>query len=81
MDISYYYITHIPIKNFSQTNINSMKFMGNVLYINEKDALYHGMNLLLLRFKDNIDKKFMYYNLKINNILFKWFAGQLIKHR
>lgn len=68
----------IRIGDILLTNINSMKFIGNVLYFNEKDTLYHGMNLLLLRFKDNIDKKFMYYNLKRNNILFKKMACQAV---
>ena len=57
-----------------------MKFIGNVLYFNEKDAMNHE-NLLLLRFEDNIDKRFMYFNLKRNNNLFKkWLVKQLIKH-
>ena len=56
------------------TNINSMKFIGNVLYFNTNETLYHGMNLLLLRFNKNINKKFMFYNLKRNNILFKKMA-------
>ena len=60
------------------TNINSMKFIGNVLYFNEDNTLYHGMNLLLLRFKSIFDKKFMYYNLKRNNVLFKKMACQAV---
>ncbi|MBR0472306.1 MAG: restriction endonuclease subunit S [Methanosphaera sp.] len=60
------------------TNINSMKFIGNVLYFNTNETLYHGMNLLLLRFNENINKKFMFYNLKRNNILFKKMACQAV---
>ena len=60
------------------TNINSMKFIGNVLYFNTNETLYHGMNLLLLRFNKNINKKFMFYNLKRNNILFKKMACQAV---
>jgi len=57
-----------------------MKFIGNVLYFNEKDAMNHE-NLLLLRFEDNIDKRFRYFNLNRNNNLFKkWLVKQLIKH-
>ena len=60
------------------TNINSMKFIGNVLYFNTDEILYHGMNLLLLRFNVNINKKFMFFNLKRNNILFKKMACQAV---
>jgi type I restriction enzyme, S subunit len=47
------------------SNINSLKHIGKVVYFDSDKDLYHGMNLLLLRFNDLMDKKFGYYLLKL----------------
>jgi len=45
------------------SHINSVKHIGKVAFFDLDDDLYHGMNLLLLRFKDGVDKKFAFFQL------------------
>jgi type I restriction enzyme S subunit len=52
------------------SNINSVQHIGKLAYYDDNITLYHGMNLLLLRFKDNYNKKFLYYYLSFNK---RWF--------
>ena len=52
------------------SNINSVQHIGKLAYFNSEKPLYHGMNLLLLRFNKNYDKRFLYYFLSFYK---KWF--------
>lgn len=52
------------------SNINSLKYIGNCVYFDTDKILYHGMNLMLIRFKENFNKKFLYYYIKYHK---KWF--------
>lgn len=54
------------------TNINSLKWIGNVVYFENKRPLYHGMNLMLLRPKKEFNSKFIYYYITYHN---KWFKS------
>ena len=44
------------------SNINSIKHIGKVAIYENKGDLFHGMNLLMLRFDDSDDKRFLYYH-------------------
>ena len=50
------------------SHINSLKHIGKTAYYNAEKPLYHGMNLLLFRCKNNIDSKFFFF--LINNTHF-----------
>ncbi len=65
------------------TNINSLKWIGNVVYFEDKKPLYHGMNLMLLRPKNEFNSRYIYYYIFffIINGLKKWHVKQLIKHQ
>lgn len=43
------------------SHINSVKHIGKVAYYDDSTELYHGMNLLLLRANNSIDKLFLFY--------------------
>ena len=43
------------------SHINSLSHIGKVAYFDIDDALYHGMNLLLLRPNEKIVNKYLYY--------------------
>lgn len=43
------------------SHINSLKQIGKVAYYKGDKEIYHGMNLLLLRANNCIDKKYLYY--------------------
>ena len=43
------------------SHINSLSHIGKVAYFDIDDALYHGMNLLLLRPNEKIANKYLYY--------------------
>lgn len=58
------------------SNINSLKHIGKIAYFDNERILYHGMNLLLLRFNDLLDKKFGYYLLISKK---KWFEDNASK--
>ena len=60
------------------TNINSMKWIGNSVYYDGKKILYHGMNLMLLRSKNEINSKYLYYYITYNNNWFKKMACQAV---
>lgn len=45
------------------SHINSLSQIGKVAYYNGDKEIYHGMNLLLLRADDHIDKQYLYYTL------------------
>jgi len=45
------------------SNINSVKHIGKIAQYDSSKTLYHGMNLLLLRFKEDKNSSFMYYYL------------------
>jgi len=55
------------------SNINSVKHIGKIAYYDKDEILFHGMNLLLLRFHKEIDKKFIYYYLLTRK---KWFEKE-----
>ena len=69
--IDYNKIGHIPDKpnqdylmvngDILFSHINSVKHIGKVAYYDDSTELYHGMNLLLLRANNNIDKLFLFY--------------------
>ena len=60
------------------TNINSMKWIGNSVYYDGKRRLYHGMNLMLIRSKNKINSKYLYYYIDYNNYWFKKMACQAV---
>ena len=43
------------------SHINSLRHIGKTAYYEAEKPLYHGMNLLLLRCKSEIDSKYIYY--------------------
>lgn len=45
------------------SHINSISQIGKVAYYNGDKELYHGMNLLLLRANDKVEKRYLYYYL------------------
>ena len=60
------------------TNINSMKWIGNSVYYDGKQKLYHGMNLMLLRTKKGFNSKYLYYYITYHNNWFKKMACQAV---
>ena len=59
-DISSY---KLVIGDILFSNINSISHIGKVVYVDKDYDIYHGMNLLRIQFKRNLDKKFMFYQL------------------
>ena len=53
------------------SHINSLRHIGKTAYYEAEKPLYHGMNLLLLRCKSEIDSKCMYYLLNNQQFLRK----------
>lgn len=47
------------------SHINSMAHIGKVAMFNGEKDLYHGMNLLLIRAKETINKNYLYYYLSL----------------
>ena len=45
------------------SHINSLPHMGKTAYFEGDVELYHGMNLLLLRAKESVNSRFLYYQL------------------
>lgn len=43
------------------SNINSVKHIGKIAYVDKDYNLYHGMNLLKIRINDKNNSKYMYY--------------------
>lgn len=60
------------------SNINSIKHIGKIAYLEQDISLYHGMNLLLLRFCEWIDTKFISYYLLTRKNWFEKVATQAI---
>ena len=60
------------------TNINSLKWIGNVVYFENEKNLYHGMNLMLLRPKKDFYSKYIYYYIYFHNKWFKKMACQAV---
>ena len=60
------------------SNINSLKYIGNCVYFDMDKILYHGMNLMLIRFKENFNKKFLYYYIKYHKNWFQRMACQAV---
>jgi type I restriction enzyme S subunit len=61
------------------SNINSVKHIGKVAFYECRFGdLYHGMNLLLLRFIDGYDKKFFYYCLIRKKSWFEKMCSQAV---
>ena len=60
------------------TNINSMKWIGNSVYYDGQEKLYHGMNLMLLRTKNDFNSKYLYYYITYYNNWFKRMACQAV---
>jgi type I restriction enzyme S subunit len=54
------------------SNINSVKHIGKIAYVEPEIRLFHGMNLLLFRLCDEVDSKFAYYKLISKK---KWFES------
>ena len=50
------------------SHINSLKHIGKTAYYSAEEPLYHGMNLLLFRCKNNVDSNFFFF--LINNTHF-----------
>ena len=53
------------------SHINSVRHIGKTAYYEAEKPLYHGMNLLLLRCKSEIDSKYIYYILNSQKFLRK----------
>ena len=49
------------------SHINSMKHLGKVAICDEDKKIIHGMNLLDIRLKSEVDAKYLYYFFKSNN--------------
>jgi type I restriction enzyme S subunit len=49
------------------SHINSIKHIGKIARFDSAIELYHGMNLLLLRFKKKIDSLYVYYILSLES--------------
>ncbi|MBP7232987.1 MAG: restriction endonuclease subunit S [Syntrophaceae bacterium] len=60
------------------SNINSIKHIGKVAFYNSNAELFHGMNLLLLRFKSNVEPLYIYYTLVFHKRWFERMACQAI---
>jgi len=60
------------------SNINSLKHIGKIAFYDSKKTLYHGMNLLLLRFYSNYSSKFIYYLLVFKKNWFEKNACQAV---
>ena len=60
------------------SNINSLKYIGNCVFFDEDKPLYHGMNLMLMRFKDDFNKKYLFYYMKFYQQWFQKMACQAV---
>lgn len=60
------------------SNINSLKYIGNCVFFDEDKTLYHGMNLMLMRFKDDFNKKYLFYYMKFYQQWFQKMACQAV---
>jgi len=60
------------------SNINSIKHIGKVAQVDQGTRLFHGMNLLVLRPLEQVDKKFFFYKLVSAKPWFEKVAAQAI---
>jgi type I restriction enzyme S subunit len=60
------------------SNINSLKHIGKVAQLEDGETLYHGMNLLILRPVNCVDKRFLFYKLIGEKNWFEKMAAQAI---
>jgi type I restriction enzyme S subunit len=60
------------------SNINSLKHIGKVAQVGEGIRLFHGMNLLVLRPVEQINRKFLFYKLINAKPWFEKMAAQAI---
>jgi type I restriction enzyme S subunit len=60
------------------SNINSIKHIGKVAQYEGEQTLYHGMNLLILRFEDSIDETFIRHYLDYSKPWFEKMASHAI---
>lgn len=60
------------------SNINSIKHIGKVAQVDQGMRLFHGMNLLVLRPLEQVDKKFLFYKLVNAKPWFEKMAAQAI---
>ena len=60
------------------SNINSLKYIGNCIYFDDAKTIYHGMNLMLIRFKDEFNKKYLFYYMKFYKNWFQKMACQAV---
>lgn len=60
------------------SNINSIKHIGKVAQVDQGMRLFHGMNLLVLRPIEQVDKKFLFYKLVSAKPWFEKMAAQAI---
>ena len=78
------YVDFIPDSYLLQSgdilfsNINSLKHIGKVAQVSEGTKLFHGMNLLVLRPIEEVDKKFLFYKLINAKLWFEKVAAQAI---
>ncbi|MCD4845375.1 MAG: restriction endonuclease subunit S [Methanosarcinales archaeon] len=78
------YVDFIPDSYLLQSgdilfsNINSLKHIGKVAQVSEGTKLFHGMNLLVLRPVEEVDKKFLFYKLINAKLWFEKVAAQAI---
>ena len=57
------------------SNINSVKHIGKCAQYDGAGRLYHGMNLLLLRFSNHLDAKFIFELLRLNKPWFERYCA------
>ena len=73
-EINYAKVGYIPNESGYETfkmqkgdilysHINSLSQIGKVAYYKGDKEIYHGMNLLLLRANEGLDKQYLYYTL------------------
>ena len=73
-EINYAKVGYIPNESGYETfrmqkgdilysHINSLSQIGKVAYYKGDKEIYHGMNLLLLRANESLDKQYLYYTL------------------
>lgn len=60
------------------SNINSVKHIGKIAIYKEEKILYHGMNLLLLRFSNSYDRTLLYYQLLFKKPWFERMCSQAV---
>jgi type I restriction enzyme S subunit len=60
------------------SNINSLKYIGNCVFFDDDKTLYHGMNLMLIRFKEDFNKKYLFYYMKFYQQWFQKMACQAV---